>query len=50
MPQINQLTAIFFSQLFWLLVVFGIIYFVISIGMSRYALYTERRLSTDFRR
>ncbi|WP_028970199.1 F0F1 ATP synthase subunit B family protein [Sphingomonas sp. URHD0057] len=33
MPQINQLSAIFFSQLFWLLVVFGIIYFVIGRGM-----------------
>jgi F-type H+-transporting ATPase subunit b len=30
MPQINQLSVIFFSQLFWLLVVFGIIYFVIG--------------------
>src|SRR5690242_21509513 len=30
MPQINQLSAIFISQLFWLLVVFGIIYFVIG--------------------
>jgi F-type H+-transporting ATPase subunit b len=33
MPQINQLSAIFFSQLFWLAVVFGIIYFVIGRGM-----------------
>ena len=33
MPQINQLTEIFFSQLFWLLVVFGIIYFGIARGM-----------------
>jgi F-type H+-transporting ATPase subunit b len=33
MPQINQLTEIFFSQLFWLAVVFGIIYFVIGRGM-----------------
>lgn len=33
MPQINQLSAIFFSQLFWLLLVFGIIYFVIGRGM-----------------
>ena len=30
MPQITQLPVIFFSQLFWLLVVFGIIYFVIG--------------------
>jgi F-type H+-transporting ATPase subunit b len=33
MPQINQLSEIFFSQLFWLLIVFGIIYFGIARGM-----------------
>ena len=33
MPQIAQLPDIFFSQLFWLLLVFGIIYFVIGRGM-----------------
>ena len=33
MPQINQLPEIFFSQLFWLVIVFGIIYFVIGRGM-----------------
>lgn len=33
MPQINQLSEIFISQLFWLAVVFGIIYFVIARGM-----------------
>jgi F-type H+-transporting ATPase subunit b len=33
MPQIVQLPVIFFSQLFWLLMVFGIIYFVIGRGM-----------------
>ena len=33
MPQINQLSEIFLSQLFWLAVVFGIIYFVIGRGM-----------------
>ena len=33
MPQIEQLPHIFFSQLFWLLVVFGIIYFGIARGM-----------------
>ena len=33
MPQINQLPVIFFSQLFWLLLVFGIIYFFIGRGM-----------------
>ena len=30
MPQINQLSTVFNSQLFWLIVVFGIIYFVIA--------------------
>ena len=33
MPQITQLSQIFFSQLFWLAVVFGIIYFVIGRGL-----------------
>lgn len=33
MPQIEQLPEIFGSQLFWLLVVFGTIYFVIAKGM-----------------
>lgn len=33
MPQIAQLPIIFFSQLFWLLVVFGFIYFVLGRGM-----------------
>ena len=33
MPQITQLPIIFASQLFWLLLVFGIIYFVIGRGM-----------------
>jgi F-type H+-transporting ATPase subunit b len=33
MPQIEQLPFIFFSQLFWLLVVFGVIYFAIARGM-----------------
>ncbi|MEO7864770.1 MAG: ATPase [Sphingomicrobium sp.] len=33
MPQIEQLSAIFASQLFWLAVVFGILYFVIARGM-----------------
>jgi F-type H+-transporting ATPase subunit b len=33
MPQINQLSEIFFSQLFWLAVVFGIIYFVVGRAM-----------------
>ena len=33
MPQIDQLPAIYASQLFWLLLVFGIIYFAIGRGM-----------------
>ena len=33
MPQINQLSDIFVSQLFWLLIVFGIIYFWIGRGL-----------------
>ena len=33
MPQIEQLPFIFFSQLFWLAVVFGILFFVIGRGM-----------------
>jgi len=33
MPQLNQLPEIFWSQLFWLAVVFGIIFFAIGKGM-----------------
>jgi F-type H+-transporting ATPase subunit b len=33
MPQISQLSEIYASQIFWLLVVFGIIYFFIGRGM-----------------
>ena len=33
MPQITQLPLIFFSQLFWLLLVFGVIFFGIGRGM-----------------
>ncbi|HEX6742482.1 MAG TPA: ATPase [Sphingomicrobium sp.] len=33
MPQLAQLPEIFWSQLFWLVVVFGIIFFVIGRGM-----------------
>jgi len=33
MPQLNQLPDIFWSQLFWLTVVFGIIFFAIGRGM-----------------
>lgn len=51
MPQINQLSEIFFSQLFWLLIVFGIIYFVIGRGMVPKIQSTidarDRRISGD---
>jgi F-type H+-transporting ATPase subunit b len=33
MPQIEQLSEVFASQLFWLIVTFGLIYFVIGRGM-----------------
>ena len=33
MPQIEQLSATFASQLFWLVVVFGLIFFVVGRGM-----------------
>ena len=33
MPQLSQLPMIFWSQLFWLAVVFGIIFFAIGLGM-----------------
>ena len=33
MPQLSQLPQIFWSQLFWLVVVFGITFFVIGLGM-----------------
>jgi F-type H+-transporting ATPase subunit b len=33
MPQLNQLPEIWWSQLFWLTVVFGIIFFGIGLGM-----------------
>jgi len=33
MPQLDQLPEIFWSQLFWLAIVFGIIFFVIGCGM-----------------
>src|SRR5690242_6579891 len=33
MPQLNQLPEIWWSQLFWLTVVFGIIFFAIGLGM-----------------
>jgi F-type H+-transporting ATPase subunit b len=33
MPQISQLPLVFWSQLFWLSVIFGIIFFVVGRGM-----------------
>jgi F-type H+-transporting ATPase subunit b len=33
MPQISQLPMVFWSQLFWLLVIFAIVFFVIGRGM-----------------
>src|SRR6476619_3232562 len=33
MPQLNQLPEIWWSQLFWLAVVFGFIFFAIGLGM-----------------
>ena len=33
MPQLNQLPEIWWSQLFWLAIVFGIIFFAIGLGM-----------------
>ncbi len=54
MPQINQLSEIFFSQLFWLLLVFGFIYFVIGRGMVPKIQSTvearEKRVSDDLER
>jgi F-type H+-transporting ATPase subunit b len=54
MPQINQLSEIFFSQLFWLLLVFGFIYFVIGRGMVPKIQSTvedrEKKVSDDLER
>ena len=54
MPQINQLSEIFLSQLFWLLLVFGFIYFVIGRGMVPKIQSTvearEKRVSDDLER
>lgn len=33
MPQIDQLPEVFWSQLFWLLIVFGTLFFVVGLGM-----------------
>ena len=54
MPQITQLPLIFFSQLFWLLVVFGIIFFGIGRGMLPKIQGTvdarERKIAEDLER
>ncbi len=54
MPQINQLPLIFFSQLFWLLLVFGIIFFVIGRGMlpkiQSTVIAREKKISDDLER
>ena len=54
MPQINQLSDIFFSQLFWLLVVFGTIFFGIGRGMLPKIQSTvdarERKIADDLER
>lgn len=54
MPQINQLSEIFASQLFWLAVVFGVIYFVIGRGMVPKIRGTvakrEERIASDLER
>ena len=54
MPQITQLPLIFFSQLFWLAVVFGFIFFVIGKGMLPKIQSTvdarEKKISEDLER
>src|SRR5690349_16508285 len=54
MPQITQLPFIFFSQLFWLAVVFGFIFFVIGKGMLPKIQSTvdarEKKISEDLER
>jgi F-type H+-transporting ATPase subunit b len=54
MPQITQLPFIFFSQLFWLLLVFGIIFFGIGRGMlpkiQRTVEAREKKIAEDLER
>ncbi|HUG44923.1 MAG TPA: ATPase [Sphingomicrobium sp.] len=54
MPQIVQLPDIFWSQLFWLLVVFGTIFFVVGRGMVPKVLATvedrDRKITQDLER
>ena len=51
MPQLTQLPEIWWSQLFWLAVVFGIIFFAIGLGMVPKIQWTvdlrERKISRD---
>ncbi|QNM83529.1 ATPase [Sphingomonas sabuli] len=51
MPQITQLPVIFWSQLFWLLLIFGALFFVIGRGMVPKILGTvehrDRKISDD---
>ena len=54
MPQLAQLPEIFWSQLFWLAVVFGITFFVIGLGMVPKVQSTvdlrEKKISDDLER
>ena len=54
MPQITQLPVIFFSQLFWLLLIFGTIFFVIGRGMvpriQRVVEDRDRKIAEDLER
>ena len=54
MPQLTQLPEIFWSQLFWLAVVFGITFFVIGLGMVPKVQSTvdlrEKKISDDLER
>ena len=51
MPQLTQLPEVFWSQLFWLAVVFGIIFFAIGLGMvPKIQATVERRDQKDRRR
>ena len=51
MPQIDQLPQIFGSQLFWLLVVFGVVFFGVALGMlpriQSVAAERERNIAED---
>lgn len=54
MPQITQLPVIFWSQLFWLLLVFGTIFFVIGRGMvptiQGVVTHRDRKIAEDLER